>query len=111
MKNFLKYLVSALGGAALTFGATDLTTTTTSTQLSAQVATATAQKDSILEDYVNDQVRLNEVPTLDLSIATPDEMTAAIGTLANTEGVVVAPDGNVFTALHDAAVQNGTACK
>ncbi len=63
----------------------------------------------VLKQYVYAQVRLNEVPTLNLSVVSADQMSKAIGDLA-TEKNAKTKD-NLFESLHDKALQEGSACK
>lgn len=102
MNEFSKYAAGILAGSALTFGAGELTQ-------DAQVADASADKQAILKMYVDSEIRLGEIPTLDLSVASADEMSRAYGDLAIEQDAFT--KDNLFESLHDKAVLDGTACK
>ncbi len=91
MNNTLKVLAGTLIGSTLTFGGSKVFGGETDT------AAIQSQKDALAKQYVYAQVRLNEIPTLDLS------------DLANEKGALA--KDNLFDGLHDKAVQDGVACK
>ncbi len=103
MNNTLKVLAGTLIGSTLTFGGSKVFGGETDT------AAIQSQKDALAKQYVYAQVRLNEIPTLDLSIISVDEMTKAYSDLANEKGALA--KDNLFDGLHDKAVQDGVACK
>lgn len=90
-----------IGGVA-TFGATDNTD-------KAAVAAAQADKVAVLSQYVYAQARLGEVPTLNLSIASADDMTNAY-VLAVANNNAQKSDPNLFTDLVNDAKADGFAC-
>ncbi len=101
MNNAAKILAGALIGSSLTFGGATVFGADTNADL-------VADKEAILKQYVQAQVRLNEVPTLDLSTASTEEMSKAFGDLATEQDAFT--NENLFIALHDKAVAAGTAC-
>ncbi len=104
MKNRLKIIAALFAGSAITYGGTAIVSNQT-------VEVATASKQAVLEQYVDAEVRLNEVPTLDLATASTEEMSAAYASLATKQNVLDPKQPNVFISLHDEAVKTGTACK
>lgn len=101
MNNTLKISSATILGATLSFGAT--------TALTPSTAILEQQKAEITKSYVYAQVRLNEIPTLDLSVVSVAEMTKAYADLATEKNALT--KANLFEGLHDKAVLEGTACK
>ncbi len=104
MNDTLKVIGGVVAGAALTFGAGAIST-------DQQLTNAQVDKQAILKQYVDAEIRLNEVPTLDLSVASPDEYATAYGQLATEKGTLDPQEPDLFTALHDKAIADGVACK
>ncbi len=98
----IKVISAALVGGILTFGAGEI-------MEDPKIVDATADKQAILRYYIDAQVRLNEIPTLDLSIISADEMSQASIDLATEKDVLTKE--NLFEALHDKAVEEGVACR
>ncbi len=104
MKKTLSHIAALILGGGIMFGATDLTQNAT-------VVDATTDKQAILKQYVEAEVRLGEVPTLDLSTASVDEMTQAYSDLAVEQATIDPKQPNLFDALHEKAVADGIACQ
>ncbi len=102
MNKKLSHIAALLVGGGLMLGGTELTQ-------DAQVVDANADKQAILKYYVDAQVRLNETPTLDLSVASAEEMSEAYRQLATEKDAFIKE--NLFESLHDKAVEDGVACK
>lgn len=103
MNDYVKIFAGAVAGGVLTLGGAH-------TFGGVDVAQPVSeQKNTILKQYVQAQARLGEVPTLDLSIVSNEEMSQAIADIANEQQIVT--KDNIFEALHEKAVAEGTACK
>lgn len=96
-------LASLASGALIATGATYATLETQATDLQ-------ASKHEILKQYVYAQARIGEVPTLDLTYATPEEYAQAYVELMN-EKQAPKDDPDLFNDLHAQAIKDGTACK
>ncbi len=102
--NKASHIAALVLGAGLSFGGAELIQ-------NADVVDANADKQAILKQYVEAQVRLGEVPTLDLSTASADEMSQAFSDLATEKGAFDPKQPDLFVALHQKAVEQGTACQ
>lgn len=106
MKNLFQILAGTALGVSLIIGLQKFGGVQT---FGVEVPTLDEQKNELVKQYIYAQARLNEIPTLDLSIMTIEEMTQAAADIIAEKGTPTKE--NLFEALHDTAVSEGTACR
>ena len=108
------YYDNKLAGSELVLQDTKIILEETKTELEVvtlEKETAINAKQDILKDYIYSQIRLLEVPPIDLTFATPQEIQQAYINLAEEKQIVVKLDDDLFIRLRDKAVLEGSACK
>jgi hypothetical protein len=71
---------------------------------------AKASKHEILKDNIELSVRLNEIPTIDLTFSNPTEIEQAYIELAEEREVSVDQEGDYFIKLREDVESKGQAC-
>lgn len=104
MKSAHKLIITALGSALLAG-----TGTLALTADSMEVTAVKTEKSAILKDNIWLSARLGEAPTLDLSVVSAEEMTAAYIATVN-EKQADEKELNLLTALTDRATVLGVSC-
>lgn len=111
MENHFKTsMVGMLLGAALTAGGSLLVDQSQLQAANIELQQTQVSKQEVLKQYVYAQVRLGEIPTLDLTFVTPEEYTQAYADLVNEKNTPK-NDPDLFKDLKTQAIQEGIACK